>query len=108
MTVVGDEVWLGWGAYIRRFTSEGIYLGSFGSEEQYVNAMTVVGDEDWLGWGAYIRRFTTDGTYLASFPCSAGGEQYVNAMVLVPEPATAMLLAFALQIVVKRARRRRI
>lgn len=64
MTVVGDEVWIGWDADIRRFTKSGGFLGSFYSGDQYVSAMARVGEEVWVAWDSDIRRFSHDRIYL--------------------------------------------
>ena len=77
-----SEVWIGWDHDIRRFSTDGVFLSSFYSEDQGVDAMTVVGDEVWIGWDADIRRFTKSGGFLGSF---YSGDQYVSAMARVGE-----------------------
>ena len=93
LTVIGDEVWFsGNGAWIGRLDFDGTRLpGNFSSHEE-IGDFALVGDEIWIsdadtsGW---IERWTLGHVELPRFH---SGINDLGSFVVVPEPATLLLL----------------
>jgi hypothetical protein len=106
LEVVGDEVWAGSRDtnLVRRLDLAGNLIGEFDVGAP-VDAIESLGNEVWIGdyTAGVIRRFNPLGEQLGQINV---GLPNVSALLLVPEPSTALLLAFGL-VGIAAGRRRR-